>query len=133
MVEARPLPTVIGPTENALRALLIKILSTTKICTYQAWVIMNAASHPEQDWRQSAADALKADLVDETLAELCAAGLVVADGAMTPVGISELAAARAVISAATSRLVEGIDDHDQATARRVLDHIRRKAEDALRE
>lgn len=36
----RPLPTVIGPTENALRSLLSHILASTPINDYDEWVAL---------------------------------------------------------------------------------------------
>lgn len=49
MPAARPLPAVIGQAENVLRGLLTKILSTTRIKTYSAWVITTPqATQPPQ-------------------------------------------------------------------------------------
>jgi hypothetical protein len=137
MTDARPLPTVIGPTENALRALLTKILSTTRIRTYPAWVVLNGVSRSDPsdgEWRHAVADALKVGLdeLDDLLVQLRDAGLLATDGMLTPLGKVELASARSAVSAATSRLVNGISDEDQSTARRVLDHVRREADDLLR-
>ena len=139
MSSSRPLPTVIGPTENALRALLAKILSRTSIKTYTAWVVLNAASGAAASaavgpWRDAVADALKAELgqVDEVVAKLCSAGLLSPEGSMTARGAAELAAARANVLAATSHLVDGLSEEAQATARHVLDHVRRQAEAQLR-
>lgn len=138
MPAVRPLPTVIGPAENALRALLTKILSTTRIKTYSAWVILNAASNSDAtpssgNWQLVVADALKVELgeVEEVLAQLRAAGLVGNDDSLTALGATELATGRSTVSAATSRLVDGIGEEEQATARLVLDHVRRKAEELL--
>lgn len=136
---ARPLPTVIGPTENALRALLARILSTTRIKTYPAWVILNAVSEAgdapsDGDWKRAVADALKIELseVEGGIAQLCAAGLVGGEGSLTTLGTTELALARAAVSSATSRLVDGIGEEEQAIARDVLDHVRRKADELSR-
>ncbi len=135
---ARSLPTVIGPTENALRALLTKILSSTSIKTYPAWVILNAAGNsdsdaPSEGWRRAVSDALKLgpDGVEEILARLRIAGLVDSDGLLTAQGTAELTAGRSAVSKATSRLVEGIGEEEQATACMVLDQVRRKAEELL--
>jgi len=139
MPAARPLPTVIGPAENALRALLTKILSTTRIKTYPAWVVLNAASNADAmassgNWQIAVADALKVKLAEiyEVLAQLRAAGLVGDDGSLTALGATELATGRSAVSEATSRLVDGIGEEEQTTARLVLDHVRRKAEELLR-
>lgn len=138
MPSSRPLPTVIGPTENALRALLIRILSTTPIKTYSAWVILNAASTAQAPassgrWQDAVADALKVEpgQVDEVLGTLCDAGLVDNDGSLTDGGAAELAIARSTVLATTSRLTDGLSEEAQATARLVLDHIRGKAEEFL--
>jgi DNA-binding MarR family transcriptional regulator len=139
MTDARPLPTVIGPTENALRALLTKILSTTLIKTYPAWVILNAVSNADATtggghWRLAVAEALKVELsdVDDVLGQLRAAGLVGRDGLLTTLGATDLATGRSAVSAATARMLDGIGDQDQATARLVLEHVRRKADELLR-
>jgi hypothetical protein len=140
MTHERPLPTVIGPTENALRALLTKTLATTKIRTYSAWVVLNALSiahaHAQDQgdaWRQATSDALKVapPQLDEVLAHLAADGLARADGSLTTLGSLELAAARSAIAEMTARLVESVGQEEQASTRRVLDHLRRKAEDLL--
>jgi hypothetical protein len=139
MTDARPLPMVIGPTENALRALLTKILSTTRIRTYPAWVILNAASNANTmtaggNWRVAVAGTLKVELddVDDVLGQLRAAGLVGKDGVLTALGAADLAAGRSAVSAATARMADGLSDQEQATARHVLDHVRRKADELLR-
>lgn len=139
MPSTRSLPTVIGPTENALRALLINTLSTTPIGSYPAWVALNAASRvspsaQRRAWIGDVADALKTDreAVDEVIDELRIRGLLAEDDALTEVGDSELGAARAAVAAATARLTEGISEDDQETARVVLDRIRDKAEELLR-
>ncbi len=131
---ARPLPTVIGPTENALRALLTKILSTTRIKTYPSWVVLNAAASGE-NWQPAVADALKIELsdVDKLLGELRAVGLMADNAALTRAGATELASARSAVSATTSRLVDGISAEEQATAHFVLDQVRGKAEELLRQ
>ena len=79
------------------------------------------------------ADALKAGLddVDRLFSQLATAGLVGNDGLLTPLGQSELSAGRKAVSSVTTRLIDGISDEDQATARLVLDHVRRKAEEQL--
>lgn len=139
MTDARPLPMVIGSTENALRALLTKILSANRIKTYMAWVILNAASsggveNSDGSWRLAVADALKVELaqVDDALAQLRAAGLLDDSGSLTALGSTELATVRSAVSAAISCMVDGIGDEDQMIARRVLDLIRRKADELLR-
>lgn len=138
--DTRPLPTVIGPTENALRALLTKILSPTRIKTYPAWAILNAVSKSDAatsagNWQLAIADALKIGLneVDGVLAQLRTAGLINDDRSLTALGSTELANGRSLVSAATSRLVDGISKDEQATARRVLDRVRHQADELLRQ
>ena len=80
------------------------------------------------------ANALKFDLqeVDHVYAQLRTAGLVDSDGTLTAFGGSELALGRTVVSAATSRIVDGIDDDERMITRRVLVHLRLKADELLR-
>lgn len=134
----RPLPTVIGPTENALRELLTQTLASTRIDDYPAWVVINAASGagpdaPRGSWQRGVADALKIepDDIDTVIARLRAAGLLDDDDTLTEAGATELAAARSVVAATTSLLVGGISDAEQESTRRVLDRIRRRAEELL--
>jgi hypothetical protein len=139
MSDTRPLPSVIGPVENALRALLTKILSTTLIKTYPAWVVLNASSNAgaavsSGDWQVAVADALKVKLieVDETLTRLRDAGLVSNDNSLTALGTNELKTGRIAVSAATSKLMDGIGEQEQANARIVLDQVRLNADELLR-
>ncbi|GGR22560.1 hypothetical protein ACFOE1_15205 [Agromyces mediolanus] len=135
MPSARPLPTVIGPTENALRELLARTLSPTSIPGYPAWVALNAISAVDarSTWRRRASDGLRADSeeIEQVLAGLQAAGLVDQEERPTAAGAAELSAARTAVVATTLRLVEGIDDAEQETTRHVLDTIRSRAEGLL--
>jgi hypothetical protein len=135
MPSARPLPSVIGPTENALHSLLTQTLAATSIPGYPAWVVLNAVSTRDasDEWRRRASKGLKADAdeIDAVLHGLRTAGLVGGGGTLTAAGAVELATARAAVAEATGRLVEGIDEAEQETARRVLDAIRLKAEGLL--
>ncbi|TXK19638.1 hypothetical protein [Homoserinibacter sp. GY 40078] len=138
MTSERPLPTVIGPTENALRALLTKTLATTTIETYPAWVTLNAAARADESglrdrWRVAVSDALKVspEVVDEVIAALAAEGLIDLDDTLTPRGRAELAAARSAVAETTARLVEGVKAEEQDVTRRVLDLVRGRAEELL--
>ncbi len=138
MPDARPLPTVIGQTENALRALLTRTLSTTRIKTYPAWVVLNAASNagataPSVRWRRAVAEALKVEpgVVDDVVAQLSADGLARDDGSLTARGTAELVTVRTAVATTTSRLIEEVSEEAQAAARSVLDHVRRRAEELL--
>lgn len=138
MPATRPLPTVIGPTENALRALLAKTLAHTRISSYRAWVVLNALdagrAAPDAPWRTAAAGALKVDdgVLDLVLAELRSEHLVDEQHALTAFGRAELSAARAAVAASTARLVEDLGEAEQETTRLVLDRIRRRAEELVR-
>lgn len=124
----RPLPTLIGPAESALRALLARTLAPTAIGGYEEWVVLNiadSAGAPDAALR-AAASALKAgeDAVLAVAARMAEAGLLDA-GSLTQRGREELAAGR------RAELVTGIDDKDQETAAAVLDSIRIRAEALL--
>lgn len=130
----RPLPTLIGPAESALRALLARTLAPTAIGGYEEWVVLNiadSAGAPDAALR-AAASALKAgeDAVLAVAARMAEAGLLDA-GSLTQRGREELAAGRRIVGAVTAELVTGIDDKDQETAAAVLDSIRIRAEALL--
>lgn len=65
------------------------------------------------------------------LAELRITGMVDGSGLLTMAGSAELTAARAAVSGMTASLIDGIDEAEQETTRRVLDTIRQKAERLL--
>lgn len=139
MSSARPLPTVIGLTENALRALLSKILAGTRIETYSAWVILNAMSRSDaqvddESWRMKVADSLKIGLasLNDEISRLSASGLVGKDGAVTEMGTAELAAGRTAVSETTAKLLEGINEEELMVAAAVLDRVRDEANKLLR-
>lgn len=120
----QPLPTVIGPTENALRALLMATLGGSAIGEYTHWVALNAASRGERPttWRQDVATSLKVseDIVDGALDDLRSRGLVQGTGDLTERGHQELSVARAAVGSATAQAVAGISEDDLQTADRVL-------------
>lgn len=133
------LPAMIGPTENALRALLTHTLSVTAIRTYRMWVFMNAASSTDPAISRRAmvervADALKIDsaAAEEVAGELRTAGLLTEDDTLTETGATELATARSAVGVITARLTSGISEDDQETACVVLDRVRGNAEELLR-
>lgn len=116
----RSLPTVIGPTENALRALLRHTLGPTGIATYEQWVVLNVLD----------AGGEPSAMFDGAWGELRRRHLV--DGAdLTDAGRAALAHGRRLVAARTATLVDGIDDADLATTVRVLDVVRERAEAAL--
>jgi DNA-binding MarR family transcriptional regulator len=128
----RPLPAVIGPTENALRSLLSRVLASTLIDGYDEWVALNHASGGGNAVVSTVAAALKVDVSTSkrVLERLATKGLVT-DLRLTPTGEAQLVDARGAVAAVTATLVEGIDERDQQTARTVLDAIRERAEVAL--
>lgn len=128
----RPLPTVIGPTENALRSLLTRVLASTTIEGYEEWVALNYASRDDETILPRTAAALKVDVdaAARTIAQLTIKGLL-AERGLTRTGEAELLRARSAVAAVTATLVAGIGDYDQQIARKVLDTIRERAEGAL--
>lgn len=138
MTTSRPLPTIIGPTENALRALLTKTLSTTAIKSYASWVVLNALSRPgakafAPEWQGAVLDALKMSQSDlnKVIADLSTKNLINVEGSLTELALAELTEGRNLVGAATSELVDGLSEEAQDTARTVLDHIRTRAEATL--
>ena len=128
------LPTVIGPTENALRALLRHVLASTSIDSYEEWVAMNLASRKVDDLRAGLADALKVTeaRVDEMLYGLTERGLFAIDELiLTDDGREALESARHLVATATANVLEGIDNADIEVATRVLAAVRRGAEAGL--
>lgn len=131
----QPLPTVIGPTENALRALLVATLSGSAIGEYTHWVALNAASSEERPptWRRDVATSLKVseNIVDGALDDLRSRGLVEGMGDLTEQGHRELSVARAAVGSATAQAVVGISEHDLQTADRVLRAVQGNVERLL--
>ncbi len=126
----RPLPTVIGPTENALRNLLSQVLASTTIDDYDEWVALNCISnHKGTGVLAALAAALKIEnnAAENTIERLTNRGLV-ADLALTPAGEAQLLRTRDSLAAMTDTLVAGIDEADQQTTRTVLDTVRERAE-----
>ncbi len=131
----RTLPQVVGPTENALRALLVRELAGSPVPDYRSWVCLNVAAEavPRRDLEERLArdvrssDAAAREMVDR----LVALGLVGPAGGLTNAGRELLADLRARIGGTTARLMEGIPEADAATSVRVLDALRHNAEAAL--
>lgn len=131
----QPLPTVIGPTENALRALLTATLNESSIGEYVHWVALNAASREDRptNWRGDVANSLKvsADVVDAAVDDLCAWGLVEDAGDLTARGHQQLTLARGAVRSLTAQVVAGISESDLQTADRVLRAVQGNAERLL--
>jgi hypothetical protein len=130
-----PLPTVVGPTENALRALLGRVLTVTTIGGYAEWVYLNVRSAAGDDAQVDApvADALKQPVADVLLVRqrLGAGGLIDPAGALTSSGQDELRHGRKLVAAVTEKLTDGIDPVRLDVAADVLDTVRRRAEEEL--
>lgn len=133
------LPTVIGPTENALRALLGAVIGRSPVGTYERWVAINAAAGREGtgpvericdglQWSRSQALATLADLADDDLLSRAGDGgwSLTADGAVV------LSTLRAEVGRATAEVVEGVDVEDLSTAIAVLGEVRANAVAARR-
>lgn len=132
--DARPLPTVIGPTENALRALLERTLAATAIDGYPSWVVLNGVDRANGGpWRESAAAALAVtpEAIGDVIGRLTGAGLMDGADRLTDHGRRELGVARSAVADATARTLIGVDVQDEQVARRVLDRIRHNAQRAL--
>lgn len=132
----RPLPTVIGPTENALRALLSTTLRSTAIDGYEEWVALNMAASPADEPplidRLSAALHVESSFAAQVLESLRDDGLL-ERGASTATaqGEAELRAGRALVSTVSEKLVEGVAGDELEVAIRVLDRVRARAEELL--
>ncbi len=139
MPDPRPLPTVIGPTENALRALLLQLVAMTPIRSYECWGAMNVVARSvrsRNDTKRALTDALKIDddRVEGLLADLEAEHLI--DDSAAEVQLSAFGAvafdeALSLVSEVTTRLVDGIAPPRLEIALQVLDEVRSKAEREL--
>ena len=136
--QPRPLPAVVGSTENALRALLLRVLASSDLRGYEEWAALNLVSG------QAATEDVTT-LVSRSLAVPRQAAVVLLDGLVHRIllakedgeyglsrdGSALLAALRPRVAEATGHLLEGLSQHDIETAGRVLDHIRSRAEREL--
>ncbi len=130
-MDTRPLPTVIGPTENTLRALLLTVLEPTAVNSYAEWAYLNLSSGGAPDPAiLSALQITTADLA-EIRAELRERGLVDLTCLPTAAGSAELTGARARVTAMTQTVMSGIDPSDARVAAHVLDAVRNNAEQQL--
>ena len=127
---------VIGPTENALRALLNRLLAVTPIRSYERWVALNVLARSaclRAEAGRVLADALKVDSarVDSILADLEAEDLI-NDAAeamrLSAAGVAALDEARPHISNVTARLVGSIPSASVEIMLQVLDEVRSNAE-----
>ena len=131
----RSLPQVTGPTENALRAVLDRQLSGSALPSYLGWVCMNLAQsatsradlkmHVQRETHCTPGEA------SATVADLTDRGLIGAGGHPTSSGNAELDAIRLRVRVTTQNLVEGIPEEELSITTRVLDTVRRRAEELL--
>lgn len=129
---ARPLPPVIGATENALRRLLAQVLAGSLIGGYSEWIYLNIRERaddpvPAEDL---VADALKQprEIVASLRTRLVDVGLLDTDGSLTSSGLEQLGRARATVSGLTAALTAGIDPAAIQTTIDTLDTVRTRAE-----
>ncbi len=131
MTDTPPLTQSIGQAENALRAVLDRLLAETET-TYVQWVTLNmlarggSAVQQEQMVRQISG-ALKLDepTVLATLGELTTLGLITSPGdparvELTTAGDAQFHHLRQSIDSVTVRLYGDLPIDDLATTRRVL-------------
>ena len=128
----RPLPPVVGATENALRALLEDVLSETSIGGYSEWVYLTIRiraddSSPVEDLVSTA---LKEPLaaVEVLRTRMTEAGVLHADGSLTSYGRDQFDHGRELISSMTRSLTAGIDEEALTITIGTLDTIRERAE-----
>ncbi|HYB28863.1 MAG TPA: hypothetical protein VEF89_19780 [Solirubrobacteraceae bacterium] len=131
----KALPQVTGPTENALRALLNRQLTSSRIPDYLAWVCLNfsagSGSRATLEAMLDAETKCGPEAATAAVEQLVAFGLLVNDGHPTPDGQAELAAVRRRVQITTAKLVAGVSEQDIATTILVLDHVRERAEALL--
>jgi DNA-binding MarR family transcriptional regulator len=127
----RPLPTVIGPTENALRALLVQTLDATRIRGYEEWVLLNMTDAAAPMHAIAAALRVARSRISGIADELVRRGLLADPTRLTAEGRTELAAGRVRVREMTVNLTAGIPPEHEEVCRQVLDTIRKRAEDEL--
>jgi|SRR6266540_573047 len=136
MQSARPLPTVIGPTENALRALLEQTIEPAGIRSYAEWVVLNLASTSDGttqllDHVVSALKRPAAEATDVVRALQQRGYLDDATGRLTPAAEAALARGRASVADVTDHVTEGISSDDLDVTVTVLDLVRQRVEERL--
>lgn len=140
----RSLPAVVGRTENALRALLLRTLDGTPLAGYEEWVALNLVdrqpTHEGEGETGDVVDAVRRPLgLDREragllLQALVTRGLLTADDAshaVTPDGARLLASVRPAVAEMTRRVTEGLRGQDLAVAIDVLDHLSARARQEL--
>ena len=123
----RALPTVIGPTENALKSLLQSILTPSDVNDDREWAYLNLTAGGTPQSAILSTMGITSTELRAIRAELGTRSLVDGKGELTPSGLKALAQLRPKVSAMTERLMAGIDDVDAQVAVHVLDAIRHNA------
>ena len=129
---ARPLPPVVGATENALRPLLTHALAGSLIGGYDEWVYLTVQQRADDSARaeELEADALKqaGEVVAAARTRLVDAGLLDSDGLLTGLGREQVTRCRDRVSEVTQALTAGIDPAAVQTTIHTLDMVRTRAE-----
>src|SRR5579875_411133 len=128
----RPLPPVIGATENALRALLNGVLAESSIGGFHEWVYLNIQEGANDPLRaeELIADSLTQghDAVAAIRTRLVDAGLLDVDGSLTALGREQLRSCRELVAQITQTLTDGIDPAAAQTTIETLATVRSRAQ-----
>ena len=125
----RALPTVIGPTEIALRSLLQSILTPSDVNDDREWAYLNLTAGGTPQSAILSTMGIRSTELRAIRAELGTRGVIDGKGELTPSGFEALAQLRPKVAEMTERLMKGIDDTEAQVAVRVLDAIRRNADE----
>jgi hypothetical protein len=127
----RPLPTLIGPTENSLRALLTQTLDGTQIDGYDEWVYLNMTDGGVAVEQIAIVLRRPRDELDVLAIRLQARGLLTSTAELTPVGQEQLKQGRALVNRMTEKLTTDLEPEQQRICAEVLDIIRMRADREL--
>lgn len=131
----RPLPPIIGETENVLRPLLVRALAASAIGGYDEWVYLNIQERADDPAQVDdlVAAALRRPIEDviDVRTHLTEAGLLSADGALTACGRDELARGRNSVAQTTATLTAGIEPTALQVTIETLEIVRSRAEQLL--
>lgn len=129
---ARPLPPVIGATENVLRPLLTHALAGSLIGGYEEWVYLNVRERADDPAlvEELVADALKQprEVVTAARARLVDSGLLDTEDLLTASGREQVNRCRDAVSEITQALIAGIDPAAVQATIDTLDIVRTRAE-----
>jgi hypothetical protein len=134
----RPLPAVLGSTENALRSLLADLLRTTELAGYEEWVALTLVDRHGSDETAvldaiSSSLAVDADAGRDLLHSLEGKGILHRPDIslrLSPRGAALFQETRQRVTATTAPLLEGIAAEDLATTTTVLEQLEARARDA---